>query len=93
MRELSEEIGDDFGIETIKRLSPLHASKYGGGTEIHLFHQRWLSGKVVLNPEHTDYAWVAKERYLEYPVMDGVDEDLLYLGIWPRSWLNQQKLP
>lgn len=93
LRELIEEIGPDFHIETIRYLSPLPGSLHGGDAEIHLFHQRWLGGEVKLNAEHTAFAWVGKERFRDYQVMDGVDEDLLYLHIWPRSYLNELKLP
>lgn len=93
LRELAEELGPEFSIQTLNKLSPLRNSLHGGNDEIHLFHQRWLEGKVVLNREHTAYAWVGKEEFRNYDVLDGVDEDLLYLGIWPRQYLNPKKIP
>jgi hypothetical protein len=46
-----------------------------------------------LNEEHTEYAWVSREHYHHYHVMDGIDEDIDYFKIWPRSYLNPDKLP
>lgn len=93
LRELREEIGDDFQIETVNQLGPLRDTLYGGVYQIYLFHHRWRGGGINLNHEHTGYAWVGKEAYKEYAVMDGMDEDLLYLDIWPREYLNKNKLP
>ena len=65
----------------------------GTAKGIHLFHYRWLGGEVRLNDEHTDYAWVRKEDFRNYDAMNGVDEDILYLKIWPREYLRADKLP
>ncbi|MEJ2760188.1 MAG: NUDIX domain-containing protein [Gammaproteobacteria bacterium] len=92
-RELSEEIGHDFRVQLINRYGPVRDTWYGGIYEVHLFHFRWLGGRVHMNHEHTDYAWVAKVAYRDYAVMDGVDEDLYYLAIWPVEYLNKNKLP
>ena len=66
---------------------------YGGKYEIHLFHYRWLGGDIRLNEEHTEYAWVAAEEFRNYDVMDGIDEDIHYLEIWPDRYLRADKLP
>lgn len=92
-RELNEEIGKDFETDIINRLGPMRDTFYGGIYEIHLFHRRWRKGRVKLNHEHTDHAWVGKEVFREYNVMDGIDEDISYLGIWPVEYLNPAKLP
>jgi 8-oxo-dGTP pyrophosphatase MutT (NUDIX family) len=93
IRELEEEIGTDFDRDLIAKLGPLRDSFYGGVFEIHLFHWRWLGGQITLNREHTAYAWVGRDDYFHYPVMDGIDEDIFYLGIWPVDFLNPAKLP
>ncbi len=92
-RELEEEIGSDCRMETVARVGPIRDTFYGGIYEIHLFHHRWLEGNVTLNREHTAWAWVGRDIYRDYPVMDGIDEDLFYLGIWPAEYLNAAKLP
>jgi hypothetical protein len=61
--------------------------------EIYLFHYRWHSGHIVLNEEHTRYAWIGRENYRTYAVMRGIDEDIAYFNVWPRSCLNQDGLP
>ena len=91
-RELKEEIGDDCTLDKVGAIGPFRDTLYGGVYEIFLFHYRWRTGTVTLNPEHTDYAWVKKEDYRNYAVVDGVDEDILYAGIWPREYLNADKL-
>ncbi|MEX2524257.1 MAG: NUDIX domain-containing protein [Gammaproteobacteria bacterium] len=92
-RELNEEIGRNFESEIIARLDPMRDTFYGGIYEIHLFHHRWIGGSVHLNAEHTDHVWVGKETFRDYDVMDGIDEDIFYLGIWPVEYLNAAKLP
>lgn len=92
-RELQEEIGIEYNIELLNQLGPIRDSFYGGVYEIYLYHYRWVDGKVHLNHEHTDFAWVDKENFKTYRVMDGIDEDILYLNIWPREYLNDDKLP
>ena len=91
-RELKEEIGADFTAELVRSFGPVRDTLYGGRFEIHLFHYRWQNGRVVLNDEHTDYAWVGRENFISYDPMDGTDEDIDYLGIWPREYLRAGKL-
>ena len=92
-REMREELGRDHVVDLIARLPPVRDSFYGGRLEVHLFHYRWHSGTITLNDEHTRYAWVSQEAYRSYPVMYGIDEDIAYFGIWPREFLNQDRLP
>ena len=93
IRELQEEIGPQHRIELINTIGPIRDTCYGGIYQIYLYHYRWLSGVIQLNHEHTEYAWVGKQDFKTYQVMDGIDEDLLYLNVWPRNNLNQDKLP
>ena len=93
MRELREEIGDEINVELVDRIGPVRDSFYGGVYQIYLFHYRWRGGEIHLNPEHTEYVWVSKEDFRNYSVMDGIDEDIQYFGIWPRKYLNPEKLP
>lgn len=93
LRELREEIGDRFEAKLIRTFGPVQDTLYGGKYEIHLFHHRWLGGEVRLNHEHTEFAWVSKEDFKKYDAMNGVDEDILYLNIWPREFLRADRLP
>lgn len=93
IRELQEEIGTDHSIELVNKIGPIKDTFYGGIYRIFLYHFRWLDGVIMLNHEHTDYAWVNKEDFRTYDVMDGIDEDLFYFDIWPRKYLNKDKLP
>jgi ADP-ribose pyrophosphatase len=93
LREMREELGCEPKLTLLGQVGPVRDSFYGGKFEIHLFHYRWHEGKIVLNPEHCCYAWVSREDYHKYPVMDGIDEDLAYFNLWPQSYLNQDKLP
>ncbi|MGH8597117.1 MAG: NUDIX hydrolase [Gammaproteobacteria bacterium] len=92
-RELAEEIGADVRVEECRVLGPIRDSFYGGIYEIHLFHLRWKSGTVTLNHEHTDYRWVNVEDYRALDLMDGIEEDIALLDVWPRAALNQARLP
>ena len=93
LREMEEETSIQLRCKPLKNIGPIRDTWYGGKFEIYLFHQRWEGGDIKLNREHTEFAWVNKEDYPEYSVMDGVDEDILYLNIWPREHLNEEKLP
>ena len=84
-RERLEEIGDQHHVRFIKQYGPIRDTFYGGIYELMLFHQQWLGGEVHLNYEHTDYAWVGQQEYENYDIMDGIDEDLVYLNIWQHS--------
>jgi len=92
-RELREEIGPDHECDLLKFAGPVRDSFYGGNYEIHLFHYRWGHGRICLNHEHTDFAWVSCEDFQGLEVMDGVDEDLYLLEVWPRRFLNNGRLP
>ena len=93
LRELREEIGSNYKINLVNQFGPIRDSFYGGIYNIFLFHCQWLFGTINLNHEHSDYAWVSKDEYQHYSVVDGVDEDINYLEIWPEKYLNRDKLP
>lgn len=93
IRELEEEIGSNYSIDLVNQIGPIRDTFYGGVFQIYLYHYRWHDGEIQLNHEHTDYVWIDKEQFKNYDVMDGIDEDLLYLKIWPRKYLNETKLP
>lgn len=82
-RELAEELGTRVRLSPVRRVGPVRDTLYGGVFEIHLFLYRYAEGAIVLNAEHEDYAWVARDAYRDYPVVDGVDEDFAHLGVWP----------
>ena len=88
-RELFEEIGGAISVELLNQLEPVRDNHFDGVYEFHLFHLRWHGGEISLNQEHTDYVWVSRHDYKNYPVMKGVDLDLFYLKIWPKEYLNQ----
>lgn len=92
-REMQEEIGFGHGVSLLRYIGPIRDTCYGGQYEIHLFHQRWHHGRVLLNAEHTAYAWVCRERYRDYAVMDGIDEDIALLGFWPQRYLDPARIP
>lgn len=93
LREMVEEIGPEHRLELLATLPPRADSFFGGGMEIHLFHYRWLSGRIRLNREHSDWAWVTPEAYRGYAVMDGIDEDIALMAVWPREFLDPARLP
>jgi dihydroneopterin triphosphate diphosphatase len=92
-RELREELGDAIHLEPVRSIGPVRDRLYGGIYDFHLFHLRWRGGTIRLNHEHTEYAWITKEAFRDYDVMRGLDEDILYLDIWPRMYLRAEFLP
>ncbi|MCZ6892823.1 MAG: NUDIX domain-containing protein [Gammaproteobacteria bacterium] len=93
MREMAEEIGPGHEVELTRYVGPFRDTYYGGQFEIHLFQFNWTGGSIVLNHEHTEYAWVGRGEFRDYEVMDGIDEDIAILGIWPLQFLNAARLP
>lgn len=92
-RELREELGEGLSLRPLHRAGPMRDTLYGGVFEVHLFLFRCEGGAVRLDPEHEEHAWVTREAYRTYAVVDGIDEDFLYLDVWPGKWLNAGKLP
>lgn len=82
LREMREELGKRHRVRQLASLDPVRDTHYGGVMEVHLFHFRWLEGDIALDPEHGAFAWVTRSEFPTYPVMDGVEEDLAYFGIW-----------
>jgi 8-oxo-dGTP diphosphatase len=93
LREINEELGCDCRLELLEKFGPVMDRFYGGKYQLFLFHFRWCGGAITLNHEHTDFSWVPKEEFRDYDVVDGIDEDIFYLGIWSDEFLNQAKLP
>jgi 8-oxo-dGTP diphosphatase len=93
IREMREEIGADHQVQLVCSLPPVKDSFFGGGMTIYLFHYRWIGGVIHLNREHTEWAWLGRKEFSSYPVMDGIDEDIDLLGIWPREYLRTDRLP
>jgi 8-oxo-dGTP pyrophosphatase MutT (NUDIX family) len=95
-RELEEETGEEVALRTvrpIRRIGPVRDTRYGGVYEVHLFLFRYGGGSVRCNAEHDAHAWVSRDAYRSYAVVDGVDEDLAWLEVWPTTCLNANKLP
>ena len=92
-RERIEEIGNDHKVQLIRCIGPVMDSFYGGKYEVHLFQFTWERGQIILNSEHKDSAWVAKEEIAKMDVMLGVEENIAMLKIWPTHYLNENRLP
>jgi 8-oxo-dGTP pyrophosphatase MutT (NUDIX family) len=92
-REIKEELGTRFMLEKIGQVGPVRDTLYGGIYDIYLFHYKWQGGSITLNHEHTEYAWAEREKFRDYAVVDGIDEDIYHLRIWPVNYLNPDKLP
>jgi 8-oxo-dGTP diphosphatase len=87
-RELNEEIGVVASRQLrdpIRRVGPVRDTLYGGVFEVHLFLFRYGGGPILRNGEHDAHAWVAREAYRTYAVVDGMDENLAHLAVWPGS--------
>ena len=92
-RERIEEIGKDHEVQLIRYIGPVMDSFYGGKYEVHLFQFTWERGQIILNSEHKDSAWVAKEEIAKMDVMLGIEENIAMLEIWPTHYLNENRLP
>jgi len=92
-REITEEIGHQLKMEFIRRFGPVRDYCYGGIYQVWLFHFIWHGGVIKLNDEHTEFDWVGPERFNDLDTMDGIDEDIAWLEIWPLRFLDKNKLP
>ncbi len=93
-REMREELGGEIHIRLLKSFGPVRDTLYGGRFLIWLYHFECLGGEIHLNPEHSDFIWLSENAYQSAEdLMDGVDEDIAYLNIWPISSLRREKLP
>jgi 8-oxo-dGTP diphosphatase len=83
-REVLEETGLSLGAGPLllRRVGPVRDTLYGGVFEIHLFLYRVGNLTVTLNEEHDASAWVTREEYPAYRVVDGIDEDIRHLEVW-----------
>ena len=93
VREMREEIGTNHKVKFIRYVGPIRDTYYGGKYEIHLFQHDWQDGEITLNEEHLEYAWVRKEQISTMDVMLGIEEDIAILGLWPKQYLNRDRLP
>ena len=92
-RELREETGSGLQVEELRSVGPVRDSFYGGIYEIHLFHLRYLGGAIELNHEHTAHRWIGPAALRGLATMDGIEEDIALLEIWPREMLDPARLP
>lgn len=92
-REAKEELGLELQDLPSKQIGPVRDTWHGGAMRVWLFAYLWPGGEIILNKEHTRYAWVGVGDYSAYDVVKGVDEDIAWLCLWPRKVLNQALLP
>ena len=93
VRERHEEIGSQHSVQLKKTWGPIRDSFYGGNYELYLFQYNWIRGTIRLNNEHIAFRWVAKQDIAKMDIMLGVEEDIEILGIWPKKYLNSERLP
>jgi 8-oxo-dGTP diphosphatase len=83
IREMFEELGPGIRTQRQAIFGPVPAQGIPGAF-VYLFRYRWLGGAVRLNPEHSRFAWVDAATFPSLDVMDGVEADLAYFGLWTR---------
>lgn len=80
-REIGEELGADVRLRCEAIVGPIPAAGLPDAVVI-LFRYRYLGGNIVLNAEHSRFAWVDAASFQALDVMDGVKADLDYFGLW-----------
>ncbi|MFH1063820.1 MAG: NUDIX domain-containing protein [Candidatus Woesearchaeota archaeon] len=77
-REVAEETGVEF--ENMRYLTNMVYFRPDGiPTVVFSFFADHKSGEVTLSPELTDHAWVTLEQAKEYPLIEGIYDELLML--------------
>ena len=91
-REMNEEIGVDHRLDPVKSVGPIRDTFYGGRFELHLFHYRWLGGRIELNEEHTAFRWAGPDEFGDLNAMLGIEQDIVLLDIWPAATFDPARL-
>lgn len=73
-REMKEEVG--LEIKGIKYLTSMAFFKGDSPSLIISMYSDYIGGKVILNNENIDFAWVSLEEAKKYDLIEGIYEEL-----------------
>lgn len=73
-REVKEETG--LSIKNIEYVTNMVAVYHNGLRLIISFMADWAGGEVTLDPDHTEYEWVAPQQAVQYKLIEGIGDEI-----------------
>lgn len=93
LREVREELGDNFKVEIIAPIGTYNffRNKDGTGETIGIdFVCKYIGGEIKINEEHSDYKWVSKDEIKNYKVSDSLYKKIeLFFEV--KDWFLENK--
>jgi len=87
-REIKEELGDDFNCKIIAPFGTYHFYRDKGKAKEHVgidYIARYISGKIKLSKEHTEYRWINPQDFVNYKSSSSL-QDKVRLFIKVNKW-------
>lgn len=79
-REIREELGEL--VLQLEQIGGTYIDRQKEGTwQMHPILFKYLDGEIKLNPEHSEYEWVGRNKIDSYDIIPGVLTDLRHLNL------------
>lgn len=80
-REIKEEIGDKAKLKLIKQTKAFEEITLEGEWLVYPFLLEYQGGEIILEEEHTEYKWFARNKIKDLDIVEGILLDLKQLGM------------
>jgi len=80
-REIVEELGTEFKFRLINEGNPFIDKQEEGEWEVYPFMYQFISGKIKLNNEHSEYKWIKKNELNSYDIVPGTLKDIKHIKL------------
>ena len=81
-REICEELGQNSQFDLIEEGTPFIDKQKEGVWKVHPFVYKFVSGKLIINKEHTEFKWIDKSKLDSYNIIPGTRNDLNYISLF-----------
>ncbi len=82
-REIAEELGDDFQCEIIAPIGTYNFYRGNNKSKEHVgmdYVCKYISGKIRLSKEHTEYKWIDPEEFESYQASESLKSKIELLS-------------
>jgi len=80
-REIIEELGAEFKFELINKGDSFIDKQEEGEWEVYPFTYMFISGRIKINDEHSEYKWIKQTELNSYDIVPGTLEDLKHVNL------------
>ena len=80
-REIIEELGAEFKFELINEGNSFIDKQEKGEWKVYPFMYQFISGKIKINHEHSEYKWIKQNELDSYDIVPGTLEDLKHVNL------------